>query len=63
VLAEKLRTALADQPIEPVGRVTASFGVAQRRPNEPFSAWFLRLDKLLYAAKAAGRDLVMVEQG
>jgi diguanylate cyclase (GGDEF)-like protein/PAS domain S-box-containing protein len=62
VLAEKLRAALAEQPIEPVGRVTASFGVAQRKPNELFGAWFQRLDNLLYAAKAAGRDLVMVEQ-
>jgi diguanylate cyclase (GGDEF)-like protein len=62
VLAEKLRVALAEQPIEPVGRVTASFGVAQRKPNELFGAWFQRLDNLLYAAKAAGRDLVMVEQ-
>jgi PleD family two-component response regulator len=46
-----------------VGSVTASFGVAQRKPSESFNAWFQRLDRLLYSAKAAGRDLVMVEQG
>jgi PleD family two-component response regulator len=27
-----------------------------------FAAWFQRVDSLLYRAKAAGRDLVMVEQ-
>jgi diguanylate cyclase (GGDEF)-like protein/PAS domain S-box-containing protein len=63
VLAEKVRAAIADQPFEPVGRVTASFVVAQHRPNEPLLTWFQRVDSLLYAAKAAGRDQVMVEQG
>jgi diguanylate cyclase (GGDEF)-like protein/PAS domain S-box-containing protein len=62
-LAEKLRAAIAEQPFEPVGQVTASFGVAQRRPEETFTTWFQRLDNLLYSAKGAGRDLVMVEQG
>jgi diguanylate cyclase (GGDEF)-like protein/PAS domain S-box-containing protein len=63
VLAEKVREAIADEPFDQVGSVTASFGVAQRKPNETFAAWFQRLDNLLYNAKAAGRDLVMVEQG
>jgi len=63
VLAEKMREAIADEPFDQVGSVTASFGVAQRKPNESFSTWFQRLDSLLYNAKAAGRDLVMVEQG
>lgn len=63
VLAEKVREAIADEPFAQVGSVTASFGVAQRKPSESFNAWFQRLDRLLYSAKAAGRDLVMVEQG
>jgi diguanylate cyclase (GGDEF)-like protein/PAS domain S-box-containing protein len=63
VLAEKVRETIADEPFDQVGSVTASFGVAQRKPNETFAAWFQRLDNLLYNAKAAGRDLVMVEQG
>jgi diguanylate cyclase (GGDEF)-like protein/PAS domain S-box-containing protein len=63
VLAEKMREVIADEPFDLVGSVTASFGVAQRKPNESFSTWFQRLDSLLYNAKAAGRDLVMVEQG
>ena len=62
VLAEKLREAIADQPFDQVGQVTASFGVAQHQRNEMFAAWFQRVDSLLYRAKAAGRDLVMVEQ-
>jgi diguanylate cyclase (GGDEF)-like protein/PAS domain S-box-containing protein len=63
VLAEKVREAIADEPFDQVGSVTASFGVAQRKPSESFAAWFQRVDSLLYSAKAAGRDLVMVEQG
>jgi diguanylate cyclase (GGDEF)-like protein/PAS domain S-box-containing protein len=63
VLAEKVRRAIADEPFDQVGSVTASFGVGQRKPNESFATWFQRVDSLLYNAKAAGRDLVMVEQG
>jgi diguanylate cyclase (GGDEF)-like protein/PAS domain S-box-containing protein len=63
VLAENVREAIADEPFDQVGSVTASFGVAQRKPNETFATWFQRVDTLLYSAKAAGRDLVMVEQG
>ena len=62
VLAEKLRETIADRPFDLVGQVTASFGVAQHKCNETFTAWFQRVDNLLYRAKAAGRDLVMVEQ-
>jgi diguanylate cyclase (GGDEF)-like protein/PAS domain S-box-containing protein len=62
VLAEKLREAIAERHFEPVGQITASFGVAQHRRNEPFTGWFQRVDSLLYRAKAGGRDLVMVEQ-
>jgi PleD family two-component response regulator len=60
---KNVREAIADEPFDQVGSVTASFGVAQRKPNETFATWFQRVDTLLYSAKAAGRDLVMVEQG
>ncbi len=41
-------------------RVTASFGVAQARPNEAWDALFARADRALYEAKGAGRDCVAV---
>jgi len=38
--------------------VTASLGVAQWRPGEPFSAVLERADQALYQAKSAGRNTV-----
>jgi diguanylate cyclase len=43
---------------EVVGTVTASFGVAQLRPNELLQAFLGRADKKLYEAKAAGRNRI-----
>ncbi|MNR59558.1 diguanylate cyclase [compost metagenome] len=45
-------------PVEGVGRVTASFGVAGWRPGEGADALLLRADAGVYAAKQAGRDRV-----
>ncbi len=58
-LAEKLRRLVAETPIEGVGTVTASFGVAQRRPLESAESLFRRVDGELYRAKQAGRNRVM----
>ena len=57
--AERLRTAVAGYrfPHLPDGEmVTASFGVAERRPGEPWESLFNRADTCLYAAKNAGRN-------
>ena len=62
LLAEKLRQHIACTPFPLAGTVTASFGVAQYRPRESTATWFQRADDMLYSAKTAGRDLVMVEQ-
>jgi len=57
-VAESLRAAISSLPIEPVGIVTASFGVASFRPSDSLESWLERSDTALYAAKAAGRDRV-----
>lgn len=41
-----------------LGRITLSAGVVALRPDEAFEAAFARADRLLYAAKADGRDRV-----
>ncbi len=60
-LAEKLRRLVAETPIEDVGTVTGSFGVAQRRPLESAESWFRRVDGALYRAKQAGRNRVELD--
>ena len=65
--AERLRAAIADRSIENEGpplRVTASIGVAIHQADAPqFDAGQLvqRADRALYAAKAAGRDCVVMD--
>lgn len=57
-LAERLRQALADTPVEGVGPVTASFGVAGYAAGDTLEALIRRADAGLYAAKHAGRNCV-----
>jgi diguanylate cyclase (GGDEF)-like protein len=45
-----------------IGKVTASFGVAEFRPGEPVAKLIERADKALYLAKENGRNLVVGEQ-
>jgi diguanylate cyclase (GGDEF)-like protein/PAS domain S-box-containing protein len=64
VIAERLRRAVASRAVDtdagPVG-VTASFGVAELRPDDKgVEALLKRADRALYAAKDAGRDRVAV---
>lgn len=59
LLAEKLRRCILQSPFTEVGTIMASFGVAQRRPQESDTGWFLRVDEQLYRAKNAGRNRVM----
>jgi len=56
--AEHLRNAICATPIEPVGIVSASFGVARFRPSDSVESWVARADSALYAAKSAGRNRV-----
>ena len=65
--AERLAQTLRERPVVRGGvhrTVTASFGVAEIDvPTEDFDAAFERADRALYAAKAAGRDRVLVAPG
>lgn len=57
-LADRLRTAVRNLELPPVGSITISAGVAHLAPEESVPATLQRLDNALYAAKAAGRDRI-----
>jgi diguanylate cyclase (GGDEF)-like protein/PAS domain S-box-containing protein len=57
-LAMELWQSLRNEPMESVGIVTASFGVASWRVDEGIDGLLLRADSAVYVAKQAGRDRV-----
>jgi len=57
-LAQELWQSLRSSPIDGVGIVTASFGIASWREGEGADGLLLRADAGVYAAKQAGRDRV-----
>ncbi len=57
-LAERLQQAIANCPLEHVGSITASFGVAEYCPQESPEDWLKRADEALYTAKQGGRNQV-----
>ncbi|VVP06541.1 hypothetical protein PS838_03103 [Pseudomonas fluorescens] len=61
VLAVELWQGLRNSPIDDVGIVTASFGIASWRVGEGADELLLRADSGVYAAKQAGRDRVESE--
>ncbi|CRM07209.1 sensor domain-containing diguanylate cyclase [Pseudomonas sp. 58 R 12] len=61
-LAIELWRSLRSAPMEPVGTVTASFGVASWRVDEGVDGLLLRADSAVYVAKQAGRDRVEAER-
>ncbi|MCM2460561.1 diguanylate cyclase [Pseudomonas sp. CG7] len=62
-LALGLWEGLRAGPIDDVGVVTASFGIATWRAGEGADALLLRADSGVYAAKQAGRDRVETQLG
>ncbi len=58
-LAEKIRAAIERHPFDEVGRITASFGVAEYRAGESPEAFLRRADEALYQAKHGGRNRVV----
>ena len=55
-IAQQIQTHVFTKDI----RLTCSFGLAQRRPQESLEDCFERADKALYRAKNAGRNCIMV---
>ncbi|WLH37467.1 diguanylate cyclase [Pseudomonas sp. FP2196] len=58
MLAQELWQGLRSAPVDVVGVVTASFGIASWRPGEGADSLLLRADSGVYAAKQRGRDRV-----
>ncbi|MES1189783.1 MAG: GGDEF domain-containing protein [Steroidobacter sp.] len=63
LIAEKIRTLIADYSFDDGIRVTSSFGVATLSANETLEQLFNAADKALYRAKHEGRNKVVVLQG
>src|SRR5476649_615743 len=61
-LAMALWQSLRSAPMDTVGIVTASFGVASWRIDEGIDGLLLRADSAVYVAKQAGRDRVEAER-
>ena len=61
-VALELWQSLRSAPMEVVGVVTASFGVAGWRLDEGIDGLLLRADSAVYVAKQAGRDRVEAER-
>jgi len=60
-VAERIRSELGRIQVEPVeGPISASFGVAQLRPNDTGGLLLKRADQAMYDAKRTGRDRVVV---
>jgi diguanylate cyclase (GGDEF)-like protein/PAS domain S-box-containing protein len=56
--AEKLRVLFEESDFSPVAKVTSSFGVIEKRPEETYLEMFSRVDNALYKAKNLGRNNV-----
>jgi diguanylate cyclase (GGDEF)-like protein len=58
ILAEKARKSIENYKFDNVGKVTASFGIAQLKKGETEDSLITRADKALYKAKKNGRNRV-----
>jgi diguanylate cyclase (GGDEF)-like protein/PAS domain S-box-containing protein len=56
--AERIRKSIEQHTEEVVGRITASFGVAELSPDETTASLLNRADKALYKAKLDGKNCV-----
>lgn len=60
-LADGLRAAVAEEPFIDGHPITVSIGVAAMDKSGAPADWLMRADKMLYAAKLAGRNAVRVD--
>lgn len=58
-IADGLRQMIAQQKIEPMAKVTASFGVTRLTPRDTIQDGIKRADRAMYTAKKQGRDQVV----
>jgi diguanylate cyclase (GGDEF)-like protein len=58
-MADAVRQKIAGSPFDPVGTVSASFGVAEWDHKEDGQSLISRADKALYVAKETGRNKVV----
>lgn len=58
-IADDLRLAIASQPIQSVGTITASFGISVLQADDTLSSVLQRTDKAMYTAKLQGRNRVI----
>jgi diguanylate cyclase (GGDEF)-like protein/hemerythrin-like metal-binding protein len=61
VLGERIRCKVAGQPVEGLGVVTVSIGVAEYGPADSLAEWMDRADRAMYAAKREGRNRVELD--
>lgn len=58
-MAERCRSAIADEAFDEVGQVTISLGVTSYMPNDTERKLFKRADDALYEAKSQGKNCVV----
>ena len=61
LLADRIRNAIGEHDFGPVGRVTASFGVAEAQKGEAWDKVVERADAAMYRAKKSGRNRVEMD--
>lgn len=61
IFAEGVRKRVEEYTFEIIDNKTASFGVAEIHPNESIEMLIIRVDTVLYHAKAQGRNRVCIE--
>lgn len=57
-IAEELRCLIWNYQFPIEGHLSASFGIAERKPSESFEKWLERADQALYEAKQRGKNQV-----